>query len=120
MNKQSRELNSIRNFVAGAINQILMLLLGLFAKNILIKTLGTTFLGLNGLFSNIFILLSFAELGIGSVMVYSLYGPITRNDELEISTIYHFFKKIYIILSIVTMAIGIMIIPFLPLIIKYL
>lgn len=118
MNKQSRELNSIRNFVAGAINQILMLLLGLFAKNILIKTLGTTFLGLNGLFSNIFILLSFAELGIGSVMVYSLYGPITRNDELEISTIYHFFKKIYIILSIVTMAIGIMIIPFLPLIIN--
>lgn len=114
MKKQSREFNSIRNFIAGAVNQIIILFVGLIGKNIFIKTLGSTYLGLNGLFSNIFILLSFAEFGIGSVMVYSLYGPITRDDKSEISTVYNFFRKIYLSLSVIVLIMGMSLIPLLP------
>lgn len=118
MKKQSREANSIINFSAASINQVLILFLNLIAKNIFLKTLGTVFMGINGLFNNIFLLLSFAEFGIGSVMIYSLYSPINKDDKKEISTIYHMFKKIYIILSLVITAIGLVIIPLIPLIIN--
>jgi O-antigen/teichoic acid export membrane protein len=113
MNTQSREVNSIRNFIVGVISQFFFLFLNLVAKTVFIKTLGIEFLGINGLFTNVFILLSFAEFGIGSVMVYSLYDPLTKKDTKKITAIYRFFKKIYIIISILTMFIGILIIPML-------
>ena len=118
MNNTSREANSIRNFIVGVLNQVLILFLNLLAKSIFIKTLGPVFMGVNGLFTNIFLLLSFAEFGIGSVMVYSLYGPISRDDKGEVTTIYKLFKKIYIVLSITIGIIGISIIPLLPLIVN--
>lgn len=118
MKKRTREFNSIRNFSVGLINQVLMLVLGLVAKNIFLKTLGTTYMGLNGLFTNIFMLLSFAEFGIGSVMVYSLYGPLARGKTGEISAVYHFFRKLYKRLSLIIMTIGMIVVPLLPLIIN--
>lgn len=117
MAKHSREFNSIRNFTVALVNQFLVLLLGLVSKNIFLKTLGTTYLGLNGLFSNI-LLLSFAEFGIGSVMVYSLYSPLARDDKGEISTTYHFFKKIYRILSVVVLFLGLIGIWFIPFVVN--
>lgn len=118
MTKNTREFNSIRNFAVGLANQILVLILGLVSKNIFLKALGTTYMGLNGLFTNIFLLLSFAEFGIGSVMVYSLYAPIARDQDGEISTIYYFFRKIYKRLSLAIMALGLLVIPLLPMIVN--
>ena len=113
MKKNTRELNSIRNFTVGLVNQFLMLFLGLISKNIFLKTLGTTYMGLNSLFSNI-LLLSFAEFGIGSVMVYSLYKPLALGEKGEIATVYNFFRKIYRSLSLAVFVIGIVIVPLLP------
>lgn len=113
MNTQSREVNSIRNFIVGAISQFLFLFLNLVAKTVFIKTLGTEFLGINGLFTNIFLLLSFAEFGIGTVMGYSLYEPIIKENTEKITDIYKFFKKIYTIMSVLIMSIGLLIIPML-------
>ncbi|MDF2881619.1 MAG: polysaccharide biosynthesis protein, partial [Clostridiaceae bacterium] len=76
MNTQSREVNSIRNIIVGVINQISILFLNIVATTLFIKKLGTEYLGVNGLFSNLFVLMSFAEFGIGTVMVYSLYEPL--------------------------------------------
>lgn len=118
MKKQSREYNSIRNFAVGTLNQVLILFLSLISKSIFIHILGTVFMGVNGLFSNIFKLLSFAEFGIGSVMVYSLYDPINREDKNQISIVYHLFRKIYMAFSLITLAIGIALLPLLPLVIN--
>lgn len=111
MNIQSREANSIRNVIVGGFNQVFILFLNLVSKTIFIKVLGTGLLGINGLFTNIFVLLSFAEYGVGSVMVYSLYKPISEEDEKKITSLYMYFRRIYIIMAIVTMGIGILIIP---------
>lgn len=117
MKKHTREFNSIRNFTVALINQFLVLSLGLISKNIFLHTLGTTFLGLNGLFSNI-LLLSFAEFGIGSVMAFNLYSPLSRGDKREIATTYNFFKAVYRTLSLVVLLVGIVGIPFLPLVVN--
>lgn len=118
MKKNTREFNSIRNFIVGLLNQILMLVLGLVSKNIFLKSLGTNYMGLNGLFTNIFMLLSFAEFGIGSVMVFSLYSPLARDSYGEISAVYDLFKRIYKKLSLIIMVIGLFVIPILPMIVN--
>jgi hypothetical protein len=111
MNTQSRQVNSIRNFIVGAISQFFFLFLNLVVKTVFIRTLGTEYLGINGLFTNMFMLLSFAEFGISSVMVFCLYEPIAKDAFEKITVIYRFFKKIYIIMSLIVLLIGISVTP---------
>lgn len=118
MNSDSREINSTRNLIVGAFNQVIVLILNLISKSVFIKTLGPVFMGLNGLFTNIFLLLSFAEFGIGSVMIYSLYKPINRKSQEEVTSVYRFFRKIYLILSLLIGVLGLGVIPFLPFIVN--
>lgn len=118
MNNDSREINSTRNLIVGASNQVIILILNLVSKSVFIKMLGPVFMGLNGLFTNIFLLLSFAEFGIGSVMIYSLYQPINRRNKDEVTSVYRFFRKIYLRLSVIIGAIGLGVIPLLPFIVN--
>lgn len=118
MNNNSREINSTRNLIIGAFNQVIMLILNLVSKSVFIKTLGPVFMGLNGLFTNIFLLLSFAEFGIGSVMVYSLYQPINQKSKADVTSVYRFFRRIYLKLSLMMGFLGLAVIPLLPVIVN--
>ena len=118
MNTQSRESNSIRNAVVGIINQITILFLNLISKTIFIRSLGADFLGLNGLFTNIFLLFSFAEFGISSAMMFSLYDPISKNNKKKIRALYYYFKKLYRVMAVSVMIIGILALPFIEYIVK--
>lgn len=96
------------------IKQIIVLLLNFLVKTIFIKTLGKEFLGLNGLFNNIFLLFSFAEFGLGSSMIYSFYEPLAKGDYKKCSALYRYYRKMYLIMSGIVLLIGILLIPFLP------
>lgn len=54
------------------------------ARYIFIKTLGVEYLGLNSLFINIVTILSLADLGIGSAIVYSLYAPLAKKTKIQL------------------------------------
>ncbi|WBW98611.1 lipopolysaccharide biosynthesis protein [Oceanirhabdus sp. W0125-5] len=88
------------------------------ATKVFISELGTEFLGINGLFSNFFVLLSFAEFSIGTVMVYSLYEPIAMGDTKKIATIHSFFRKIYMLMSLIIAFVGTLLIPLLKFIVN--
>lgn len=118
MNINTRSQNTKRNITIGIINQVVMLSLSFISKTIFIKLLGAEYLGVNGLYSNILTLLSLAELGIGNVMIYSLYRPVAENDKNEICSLLEFYKKIYNAIAISIFVIGILLIPFLHIIIK--
>lgn len=118
MNINTRSRNTKRNIAIGIINQVIMLSLSFISKTIFIKLLGAEYLGVNGLYSNILTLLSLAELGIGNVMIYSLYRPVAENDKNEICSLLEFYKKIYNAIAISIFVIGILLIPFLHIIIK--
>jgi O-antigen/teichoic acid export membrane protein len=93
-------------------------LLGFVARTIFIYCLGTVYLGVNGLFTNILGMLSFAELGIGSAISFSLYKPLAEKDEKKIQQIINFYRTAYRIIAIVVSIIGISLIPFLKYIVK--
>lgn len=112
MKKEGRLTNSIRNSYYVTINQFISIFLGFVLQTIFIKTLGGTYLGIKGLFTNILSVLSFSELGIGSAITFALYEPLAHNDEKQIASIMHFFKKAYEIIGCFIGVIGIGLIPF--------
>ena len=70
---QSRVQKSIYNMITGVIGQVIVLVTGFVVRTVFIYSLGSTYLGVSGLFSNILNILSLAELGIGQAIIFSLY-----------------------------------------------
>lgn len=118
MNQGSRSENSLRNTAVGIINKLITLIVSFISRTIFIQLLGAQYLGVNALYSNILTVLSLADLGMGNVMIYSMYKPILEKDETQICSLLYYFKKIYIKIAVCISIIGISIIPFLGIIVN--
>ena len=90
-----RKKNSLRNILISITGQIITIFVAFFSRSIFLKYLGTEYLGLNGLFSNILSMLSLVDLGIGPAIIFSLYAPLAKNDEKAIGALLSFYKKVY-------------------------
>ena len=104
--------------MAGMINKIITILIPFVMRTILIKVLGTQYLGLSSLFTSILQVLSLSELGIGSAMVFELYEPIAKNDTERICKLQKLYKNIYRIIGTVILILGLVLLPFLDKFIK--
>lgn len=111
MNKRESLLNSFFSIL----NNIVNMLVGFVAQTFFIRILGTEFLGLNGLFSNIVSMMGIVELGIGNAIIYNLYKPMYCKDIDQIKSLVHFYKKMYNIIIIIIVILSIIILPFLKL-----
>lgn len=118
MKNKSRSFNATINFSFGAITQVLNIIISFIVRTIFIKMLSAEYLGINGLFSNILSILSFAELGIGNAIIYNMYKPIADNDKEKIKSLMQLYKKAYITIGTLMLIVGLLIIPFMGLIIK--
>lgn len=117
MAEESRVKYTIKNAWIGAVSQIASFILAFVVRTIFVYTLGNEYLSVNGLFTNILTILSFAELGIGASIVFSLYEPIAKNDHAKIGKLLNLFRKSYNYVALVIAIIGVSIIPFLKYII---
>ena len=113
-----RTKNAIRNAYFGIISKIVNLLFAFISRTVFIYVLGNTYLGVNGLYSEILSLLSFAELGFGSAMAFSMYKPAAENDRMMIVRLLDFYKTVYRIIAFVIAALGLCLTPFLQYIVK--
>lgn len=109
----SRTNNSIKNFLSNTSITLITNFLNIISRTIFIQVLGASYLGINGLFSNLLSMLSLAELGIGSAISFSLYKPIAENDEEKIAVLMNFYKKAYRIIGIIVSSIGLIMLLFL-------
>ena len=91
----SRTQNAIKNAFAGVISKVLNLIFAFAARTVFIYVLGDTYLGVNGLYSEILMFLSVAELGFGSAMTFAMYKPVVDNDRQKIIQLLCFYKKVY-------------------------
>lgn len=107
-----------RNIKYSAVNYIAVNLLKFIVRMVFIKILPIEYLGVNGLFSNVLVMLSLAELGIGPAIVYSLYKPLAYGDREIVKSIMHLFKKVYIAVGAVILVLGLALFPFLDNFIK--
>ena len=109
-----RKKRSLQNMIWSIISFITIIVFRFITLATIIKILGIEYSGVNGLFTNIITLLSIAELGIGTTIVYKLYKPIAENDREEIKSWIKFYKECYRYVAIFISIVGIAIIPFVP------
>lgn len=114
----SRTQNAIKNSFFGVTGKVLGLLCSFISRTVFIYALGNTYLGISGLYSEILSVLSLATLGFGTALSFSLYKPVADNDEKKIILLLEYYKRIYKIIVLVITIIGLLIIPFLPYIVK--
>lgn len=110
-NKTSRSKNAILNVLYGYVAQIGIIVLSFIGRKIFLTFLSADYLGINGLFSNILTVLSFAELGLDTALVYSLYKPVAEKNHSLVYSLLSYFRRIYIFLAVAILIIGIAIIP---------
>lgn len=110
--------SSLINLTFAISGQILGLLVSFVARIVFIQTLGTEYLGLNGLFTNIISILSLVELGIGPAIAFSLYKPLAEKDVEKIKSLMRFFRKAYISVGFMVLILGCGLTPFLGYFIK--
>lgn len=112
MNK-SRTDNVSRNVSYSLVCQVLVLVLSFICRTVFVRTLGAEYLGISGLFTNILTVLSFAELGIGDAIIFSLYKPIATGETEKIKSLMQFYKKAYRVIGLTILTVGLAALPFL-------
>ena len=114
MAKESRIRNTIYNFSSSIGGQLITIVMQFVVRTVFIHTLGKAYLGIGGLFQNILSMLSLAEMGIGSAIVFKLYEPIAVNDKHRIAVLMNFYKTVYRFIGLIIAIIGVALVPFLP------
>jgi O-antigen/teichoic acid export membrane protein len=109
--EMSRTKNTIRNISYAVIGQVLGIVISLIARTVFIEYLGSELLGVNGLFTNILVVLTLVELGIGPAISYSLFKPIYNNDVEKIKSLMNLYKKAYKTIGIIILLLGVVMIP---------
>ena len=107
-----------RNIIFGFLGSGATTLLNFILRQVFITHLGDTLLGVQDLYSEILTMLSLAELGVGTALNYSLYGPVARGEREKIKSYMQLYKKAYRTIAIVIAVIGLALVPFLPWIVK--
>lgn len=118
MAKIERTKNAYRNILWGILEKCESLLLPFVARTVLLKVLGSQYLGLNSLFASILSVLSISELGFGSAIVFSMYKPIAEGDDDTLRALLNAYRKIYLVVGSLILAAGLAVVPFLPKLIK--
>ncbi len=116
--KDSKTKNSSRNLVFGVMLKLYQLILPFIIRTIIIQVLGIEYAGLNSLFASLMQTLNIAELGVGTALVFSMYKPIAEVDKVKICALMRLYKIYYRVIGLVILAIGLLLIPFLPNLIK--
>lgn len=109
---ESRTKNSSRNIIFSMIAYIIQIILGFFVRRYFIYFLGEQYLGISSLFTNILSLLSLAELGIGTAIVFAMYKPMADGDAEKIKQLMHYYKKCYFIIGTIVFVAGLCVLPF--------
>lgn len=117
MRKKSRTEYSVLNIITGLGGYALNTVLGLVCRIVFTRTLSAEYLGVSGLFTNILSMLSLAELGIGSAIVYALYKPLAVDDKEKVASLVKFYGQCYRVIGVVVAVIGVALMPFLHLLI---
>ena len=112
--EERRTDKSIKNIIYAIVGQFFGIGISLISRLVFVKILSSEYLGLSSLFTNILTILSLTEMGFGTAMAFELYKPIAKNDKEKIKYLMKLYKKIYIIIGISIIILGIITIPVYP------
>ena len=116
--EKSRTEYSARNTTVAMVARMVAILMGFFTRVVFTHTLSEEYVGINGLFTDILNVLALSELGIGTAITYALYKPIADKDIEKQKSLMQLYKQFYRIVAIVVLVLGLLVIPFMDLLVK--
>ena len=114
MAKIERTKNATRNIFFGVILKLYSIIIPFLMRSAMIYFLGIQYLGLNSLFTSVLQVLNLAELGVGSAMVYSMYKPISDDDDVTICALMKLYRIYYRTIGGIIAIVGAILTPFIP------
>ena len=118
MKERSRTEYSLINMLTGVAGYAINTIVGFVCRIVFVRVLSAEYLGVSGLFSNILSVLSLAELGISSAIIYALYKPIAEDNKEKIASIMQFYRKAYMAIGLFVAVVGLSLLPFLKYIVN--
>ena len=114
----SRTLNTKRNIITSYLNTLISFLFSFVSRALIIRILGSSYLGLSSLFTSILQVLSMAELGFSAAVIYNMYAPLARGDTRTVCALLNFYRHVYLVIACVICVAGVLLAPYLPVLIK--
>lgn len=118
MVEQSRTRNTYRNLFWGTASKVLAMICPFIFRAVIIREIGSQYVGLNGLFSSILHVLNMTELGFGSAITFMMYKPVAENNIPEIRRLLNTIRRINKIVGLVILALGSMVYPLMDVLVK--
>ena len=109
--------NAINGFFVGTAAQIINQVLPFLLRTAMIYSIGIEYAGVNSLFTSIINVLSLANLGFSSAVIFSMYKPIKENNYDQLGKLLGYYRYLYYIVGIIILVCGIAVMPFLKLIV---
>lgn len=109
-----RTKRSFVNVSTSVITNLIILFSAFVVQRTLVYSMGGDYNGINGLFGNIVSMMSLADLGVGTAIIYHMYRPVAEEDHDLINSLLRFYKKCYLCISGIIILIGIVVSFFLP------
>ena len=105
---KSRIKNTLNNSIVGLLSYLITSIISFISRAIFIRILGVEYLGISGLYSNLLAVLALSDLGISTVMVYSLYKPLADSNTKQIASLIKYYEKLYRLVATVILCLGMM------------
>lgn len=108
----------MRNLRYALIFQTLAMITAFLTRRVFVSVLTQEYLGLDGTFSNILVVLSLAELGVGDAITFSLYKPLAENNTEKVRSLMSLYRRAYQAIGVGVALLGCLLAPFLPVLIR--
>ncbi|HCL5277180.1 TPA: hypothetical protein N2G40_000389 [Salmonella enterica] len=102
----------------GLLTSILILISNFFLRSYFVKVYGSDLTGYYLLVVQLMGVLNLAELGVSTALTYILFKPLHNKNEYELKELYFIIKKIYNIIALVILCVGVFFFFFLHLIVN--
>ena len=102
------------NAKASGINRVITLFCNFLCRTVFIKHLASEYLGVGGMFGNVFSVISLCELGFGEAVSQAMFKPLASDNTEEIRGLIRYFTVVYRYISLVSFAASMTVMPFLP------
>lgn len=108
---------ALKGGVIGVISQVINLVMKFVVRSFVIRCLGRDILGLDGVIVEAINMLSLAEMGITSAMLFHLYAPLIKGDNDRVNQLMATYRNMYRYIAVVIAALGVILSFALPIII---
>ncbi len=110
----NRKVATAKTAVTGILFNVVTAILGFVTQKLFIENLGIENSGINGVFTSVVSILTMADLGVSTAIMFNLYGPLAEGNQGKVAALMAYYRKAcWVICGIIAVG-GLIMVPFAP------